>query len=458
MTPPDFPRSDSGSEALVARGNTAVIRSWGRMAAEGYEVRSEDLAAVTCDAELSRGLGRSYGDSSLPARPDARVVSTPLADRILAFDPETGVIRTEAGFTLAELYRLFLPRRYFTPVSPGTKWVTIGGMVAADVHGKNHHQKGSFGQHVHSLTMRVGDRIVTCSPRENADLFYATTGGMGLTGHILEVEFQLERIPSPWIYSERRRIGDIDEFTEALRSAAKEWPYTVGWIDCITRGRRMGRGVMFTGRWATPEEAPNRLPSPPHNWTVPCEFPEWVINHFTTSTFNALYRWGGRSRRWSGVVHPHSFFYPLDAVLEWNKVYGKRGMTQYQCVFPHAADWQHVRAFLQLLTDSGEAAPLCVIKDFGREAPGLLSFPREGLTLSVDLPVRDHTQALVDTLNELVLAAGGRIYLAKDAFTRAADFAKMETRLAKFNAVLDKWVPDRRHTSAQSRRLLGGNP
>ena len=437
---------------------TVEMSGWGRLSAPGVEVQSEDLASATQGATLSRGLGRSYGDSSLPARPDSRVVTTPLADRILAFDPATGVVRVEAGFSLAELYRIFLTRGFFTPVSPGTKFVTVGGMVASDVHGKNHHRKGCFGQHVRSLRMRIGDRVLSCSPSENADLFYATTGGMGLTGHILEVEFQLERIASPWIYSESRRIGNIDEFVAQLKESAADWEYTVGWLDCVSRGKRMGRGILYLGRWAKPEEAPAKPPGPPLNLKVPFELPSWVVNEYTTRIFNALYYRKQLRKVWRGIVHPHSFFYPLDAVQEWNRLYGRRGMTQYQCVLPESAGRQSVREFLELLTKRGGASPLCVLKDFGSEGPGILSFPEPGMTISVDLPLRKSTPALIDALNEFVVAAKGRIYLTKDGFTSAEHFARMEPRLPRFREVREKWAPGQAYCSAQSRRVLGDNP
>jgi decaprenylphospho-beta-D-ribofuranose 2-oxidase len=435
---------------------TVLMSGWGRLSVPGIEVHSEDLARATQGAALCRGLGRSYGDSSLPASPDARVVATPLADRILAFDPATGVLRVEAGFSLAELYRLFLHRGFFTPVSPGTKFVTVGGMVASDVHGKNHHRKGCFGQHVRSLKMRVGERVLSCSREENADLFHATTGGMGLTGHILEVELTLERIASPWIFAESRKIAGIDEFVDQLKGAAGEWEYTVGWIDCVTRGKNMGRGTLHLGRWATPQEAPRHLPAPPFNLKVPFEAPSWLLNEHTTRIFNWL--WFHKQLRpiKRGIVHPHVFFYPLDGVQHWNKLYGRRGMTQYQCVLPDSAGRQAVREFLELLTRRGGASPLCVIKDFGSQGDGLLSFPEAGITISVDLPITPRTHGLIDALNEFVLAARGRIYLTKDAFTSAEHFERMEhARLPLFRAVREKWAPGAPYRSAQSLRVLG---
>lgn len=408
-------------------------------------------------ANLSRGLGRSYGDASLPPADQPCVLNTTFGDRILAFDEQTGRFRAESGLSLAELNRLLMPRGYFTPVSPGTKFVTLGGMVAADIHGKNQHKDGNFGHHVTSLRMRVADgRIVECSPDAYSDLFRATIGGMGLTGHILEVEFHLGRIPSQWIWQESRRIHDIDEFQDALEEAAPRWPYTMGWIDCLARGKNMGRGILMTGRWAEADQAPSNPPKPGLQPRLRFDWPSWVLNGLTIRLFNELYyrkQWRLRS---SGLVGHESFYYPLDAIRSWNRMYGRRGFTQYQCVLPREAGRGSARRVLEVLTARGGASFLCVIKDFGRDSVGLLSFPRPGITLALDIAVRDDTQALVDALNEQVLQEGGRIYLAKDSFTRPEHFEAMEgPRLDEFRAIRDRWDPSRRFRSAQSVRLLG---
>ena len=222
----------------MAEPPLSTLSGWGRHSAQGRELVGEDLESISARAHLSRGLGRSYGDASLPPSDQPDVLNTTFADRLLAFDPESGALRAESGLSLSELNRLLMPRGYFTPVSPGTSFVTLGGMVAADVHGKNQHKDGNFGDHVTALKMRVADgRVIECGPDQHSDLFYGTIGGMGLTGHVLEVEFGMRRIPSQWIWQESRRIRDIDEFQDALEDAATEWPYTMGWIDCLARGK-----------------------------------------------------------------------------------------------------------------------------------------------------------------------------------------------------------------------------
>lgn len=437
----------------------ARIAGWGGVSVRGREVRSEDLEALTRDVALTRGLARSYGDSSLPPPSRPVVAGSVLADRLLAFDPETGRLRAEAGYSLQDLYRTFLPRGWFTPVSPGTQFVTLGGMVAADVHGKNHHVNGSIGGHVRELKLRVGTgEIVTCSREALPDLFRATIGGMGLTGHILEVELTLERIPTPWILGIKRRISDIDEFLAELKRAAAEWPYTMGWIDCLSRGRHMGRGVLMAGRWATRQEAPSRAPRHLPRITVPFRCPAWVMGHTMGRVFNAVYyRAHGRHGRPS-ILHPELFFYPLDVLRQWNRLYGARGFTQHQCVLPDTAGSGAVRGLVELLTRQGGASFLCVIKDCGDQGEGLLSFPRRGTSIALDMPIRDNTQAMIDALNEFVVGMGGRVYLAKDAFTRADHYRKMEPRLGEFEAIRRRWDPQGRLKSAQSVRLFGDQP
>jgi FAD/FMN-containing dehydrogenase len=431
------------------------LSGWGRLAAPGQELRSEDLDRLTRDAVLTRGLGRSYGDSSLPPVSHPVVVATPLADRILSFDDGTGVLRAESGYTRHSLYHDFLPRRWFTPVTPGTQFVTLGGMVAADIHGKNHHVDGTIGRHVRAMRLRVatGD-IIECSRTREPDLFRATIGGMGLTGHILEVELQLSRVPSPWIWGEMFRVANIDEYLDALKASALEWPFTMGWIDCLSKGPAMGRGVLHRGRWATESEAPRAFPRPLLRVPIPIVCPAWVMGYTVGRIFNeGYYRWN-RTKP-AHLVHPERFFYPLDTLTHWNRLYGRRGFTQYQCVLPDAAGRAAVRRLLELLTDQGAASFLCVIKDCGDQGEGLLSFPLKGTSIALDLPVRDNTQSIVDKLNEFVIGVGGRIYLAKDAFTRAEHFRAMEPRLSEWLAIRRRWDPAGRLRSAQSVRLFG---
>lgn len=436
--------------------NLPQLSGWGGPAVPGREALSEDLASVARGAVLTRGLGRSYGDSSLPPAGVERVAGSRLADRVLAFDPESLVLRAEAGLSLGDLAWRLLPRGLFPPVVPGTQFVTLGGMVAADVHGKNHHVEGTFGRHVEELELltAAGERV-RCSRRQHPELFRATIGGMGLTGHILEVAFRVVRIPSPWLVQETRSVAGVDEFLAELAAAARDWPFTVGWIDCLAGGSRLGRGVLFRGRWATAAEAPPRQPRPLRGPVVPFRFPEWALNDATARAFNFLYaNWHSRRARRS-VVHPQKFFWPLDSVREWNRIYGRRGFTQFQCVLPERERPGATRRLLGAAVARGGASFLCVVKDCGEQGEGTLSFPRPGISVALDLPLRRETPALVQELAELVIAEGGRIYLAKDGFARADQWRRMEPRLAEFERVRAVWDPHRRLRSAQSVRLMG---
>lgn len=444
---------------MSERAPGETLAGWGGVSAPGRELLSEDLAAVAAGAPLTRGLGRSYGDSALPPPGATAVAGSRLADRILAFDAGTGLLRAEAGLALRDLVWLFLRRGWFPPVTPGTQYVTLGGMVAADVHGKNHHVAGSIGGHVERLRIQLASgRAVECSRAERADLFRATLGGMGLTGHILEVELRLVRVPSPWIVQESFRVADIDSFLVALRESARDWPFTVGWIDCLARGGALGRGALIRGRWAEPAEAPRRPPAPLARLAVPFRFPGFVLNDVTVRLFNALYLRLHPRRPRRGIVHPERFFYPLDAIDHWNRIYGKRGFTQFQCVLPEGERPGAVRRFLEVAALEGGSSFLCVLKDCGAEGEGLLSFPRAGVSVALDLPMRPGLALTVDRLAAATAAEGGRVYLAKDSLLTAARLREVEPRLPAFDAVRRKYDPERRLRSAQSVRLLGDPP
>jgi FAD/FMN-containing dehydrogenase len=433
------------------------LSGWGRFpVVDGTERVSENFEVATVGAALSRGLGRSYGDASLPVSPMDIVANSRRANCLLAFDPETGVLRAEAGLSLRDLNRIFMPRGFASPVSPGTQYVTLGGMVASDVHGGNHHVAGTFGEHVQSLRMRVADgRVLEVSERSEPELFRATLGGMGLTGHILEVEVVLERIPSAWIYQESRRVRDLDDLVETLLGLSRQWPLTKCWFDSTKRGPTMGRGIAIAGRWAEPGEAPAEPPVLGERISVPY-LPLGLVNGLTVSVFNAFWFHKESETLKTGVVHPKAFFWPLDGVRHWNRLYGPRGFAQYQCVLPIERDTRVVRRFFAAMTRRGCPSPVSVVKDCGPEGRGMISFPKPGISIAVDVPLRGaKTQALIDALNEIVLEAGGRIYLTKDSLTRADHFRAMEPRLAGWNEVRRKWDPDRKLRSALSVRLLG---
>jgi len=332
-------------------------------------------------------------------------------------------------------------------------------MVASDVHGKSHHVDGTFGEHVRALRLRVADgSIVECTEAAEPELFRATIGGMGLTGHILEVAFQLCRVPSPWIYQETERLPDIDAVVDHLKQASAEWRYTLAWVDCFSRGASLGRGILMKGRWAEPSEATRSYREMGNLVSVPFIPPEWLPRTMGVCLFNRFYYrlHGERTKR--GIVNPSTFFYPLDIVRDWNRLYGRRGFTQYQCLLPVRAGNPVLRRLLELLQQRGTVPFVNVVKDCGAQGRGILSFPKPGITFALDIPVDDRTQHVVDELNEMVIAEGGRIYLTKDAFTRAEHFRAMEPRLEEFTRIRRTWDPHGRLKSAQSVRVLGDPP
>ena len=450
--------TDPEEEALGAPALEPVA-GWGRHPVRlGRVVRPERLAIPPGSfALLPRGLGRAYGDAAVPASALDLVLETTRADRIVDFDPASGRLTCEAGLSLAEILRVFVPRGWFPPVTPGTKFVTVGGCVATDVHGKNHHRDGSFGAFVEQLTLRTADGTeAICTETRERELFLATVGGMGLTGLIVDVTLRLTRVERPFIVLESLRMDGLDQMLEGLRESARDWPYTVGWIDCLAGGRALGRGILMRGRHASRDEAGGRAPSARPALRVPVDAPEWLLNPAFMRLFNRVYYARHGAERARQLVSYERFFYPLDALDGWNRLYGRRGFLQYQCVVPHAAGAAPVAALLEKLARRGAASFLAVIKDFGPGSEAYLSFPIAGTTLSLDVPYRGpSTEALIHELNALTIKAGGRVYLAKDAVTRAEDFAVMMPRLADWKAVRDRWDPGRRFRSAQSTRLFG---
>lgn len=446
------PRRDAATQAVPR----AQFEGWGRQrTAQGWAVESENLERASRPAVLSRGLGRAYGDAALPpAATDRPVVMTPRADRILAFDPETSVLRAEAGLSLGKLREVFLPRGWFSPVSTGTRHVTLGGMVASDVHGKNHHVAGCIGRHVRALKMRTGDgRVLEVTRQQHEDLFEATFGGMGLTGHILEVELTLEKVPSPWIYEESERRDSLEGIIELLGEASADWPMTVAWIDTSARGRKAGRGIVMRGRWATPDEAPLHPPKVLRSVPFPFALPSGVVGPWSIGLANTFWYHRHGSRMRTHVVNPEKYFWPLDGIDRWNIAFGRRGFTQYQCVLP--SDVGIYRELLERFQRGGGCSFVTVFKDCGEAGEGMLSFPQRGTSLALDIPVRKDgsTERLCQEMDDFVVSHGGRIYLAKDAYTRPEAFRAMYPRLPKWQQVCDRYDPERTLSSAMAERL-----
>jgi decaprenylphospho-beta-D-ribofuranose 2-oxidase len=387
-------------------------------------------------------------------------VLTERLDRFLAFDEETRILSCEAGVTMAEVLATLMPRGVFPPVSPGTKFVTLGGCIACDVHGKNHHRQGSLAAHLIDFHLLTADgEVVRCSRDERPDLFWATIGGMGLTGIVTELRLRMARAETPFVAVDYDRAENLDA---ALRlfDDDQEYAYSVAWIDCLARGRALGRSVLMRGDSLEAAEAARRgLPAggwdAPSRITVPFELPAALLNPVTVGAFNALYyrRHPARARR--VPVHFDAFFYPLDRLRRWNRLYGRRGFLQYQCVVPFQGGRETLRRILETVADSRLASFLAVLKRFGEADPAqMLSFPMAGYTLALDLPRSDdRVFALLERLDEIVASGGGRVYLAKDARLTPDRFRAMYPEFPRWLQVKRQVDPANRFRSDLGTRL-----
>lgn len=424
---------------------TKALRSWGRYPdypQVGHPVQWRDglqsvwsRVAGASGTTLAYGNGRSYGDCCLAA--SDQVVHTRPLNRFIAADWETGVLRAEAGTTLDEILQVAVPRGWMLPVTPGTKYVTLGGAVANDVHGKNHHVRGTFGCHVRCFALLRSDRTpFECSPETNAEFFAATIGGLGLTGVIAWVEIQLMPIRSSRISVISTRFENLDEFFSLSEELDSKHEYSVAWIDCLSRGAALGRGIFMVGDHA--ETGGLELPVKKKR-TVPITPPISLINPLTLRAFNTLYYNRQQRKTVRSEVDYDSYFYPLDSLLEWHRIYGKRGFQQYQCVLPQARSRDAMHAILEAIGKCGTGSFLAVLKRCGDAlSPGLMSFPMEGASLALDFPQHDETnRSLFEQLDAVVREAGGRIYPAKDAHMSAADFQTAYPQWRRLEALRD---------------------
>jgi len=406
------------------------LYSWGRYPSHPQTAKPchwrADVRQVLADMAARHGTllpfgnGRSYGDSCLAA--SDQVLHLRALDRFIAVDWQTGLLRAEAGVTLDEVLALAIPKGWFLPVTPGTQFVTLGGALANDVHGKNHHVRGTFGCHVPRFGLIRSDRPpLICSSQENTELYAATIGGLGLTGIIDWLELQLVPIRSSLIDATHIRFGNLDEFFALSAELDSQFEFTVSWIDCLARGKSVGRGIYMAGNHA--EEGPLAF-AHPSKLNVPLTPPISAINRLTLQLFNSAYYRVHRSGRHDSQISYEPFFYPLDRILNWNRIYGPSGFQQYQCAIPDAHSAAATRELLDAIAAAHSGSFLAVLKRFGNVAsPGLLSFPLPGATLALDFPQQGEiTARLFARLDAIVREAGGRIYPAKDAHMSGADF------------------------------------
>ena len=431
------------------------ISGWGRYPqVEAYIGEAQTPSAVRSLLEtwpdcIPRGSGKSYGDSAL----SERVLLMEPLNRILSFDPELGEVVCEAGVSLAKLIDVFLPRGFFPAVTPGTKRITVGGALASDVHGKNHHRAGCFSSCINWFDLLLADgRIVRCSREENGDLFRATCGGMGLTGVILIVCLRLQRVKSAWIDQVTVYCKDLDAVLTAFDDYAHT-SYSVAWIDCLSTGTHLGRSVLMVGEHA---DSGGLLPPCGRQAAVPFDFPDGVLNPTSIRLFNTGYAWIHRRNAGESRVPIDAFFYPLDGIDHWNRMYGKRGFLQYQFVLPRSEGADGLYAMLSAIAAEGMGSFLAVLKLFGPANDHFLSFPMEGYTLALDFAIRPGLFPFLDRLDRLLVRFGGRIYLTKDVRMSPGVFRSGYPGLERFLEIKAAVDPQNRFRSLQSSRLMEG--
>ena len=435
------------------------IANWGNypvMESNEVQFRSVNELKQIVNSSISaiaRGNGRCYGDASL----SDVTISTLKFDKFLSFDKINGIVECQSGVTLDQILDVIVPQGWFLPVTPGTKFITIGGAVASDIHGKNHHVDGAFSKHVIDLMLMLSNgETITCNKNKNADLFEATCGGMGLTGIIVSAKFQLKKIETSYINEKKIRVDNLEELIN-LFELNKHYTYSVAWIDCLKKGKGFGRSVLMLGEHAklnelNNEQAKNPLALPKKkSITFPVNLPSFVLNNFTVKLFNYLFYHKNFKKEKDSIIPYEPFFYPLDAILHWNKGYGKKGFIQYQFVVP-MENKEGLITILKKINEKGWGSFLAVLKTFG-EQTDLISFPIAGYTLALDFPVRNGLFNFLDELDEIVLQCGGRIYLSKDARMKAKTFWDGYSNSKQFTSVIEKYNPQTKFHSVQSSRL-----
>jgi decaprenylphospho-beta-D-ribofuranose 2-oxidase len=403
---------------------------------------------------IPRGNGRCYGDASLADN----TISTLKFDKILSFDKQNGIFECQSGITLDQILEVIVPAGWFLPITPGTKFITIGGAVASDVHGKNHHVDGSFSNHILEMDLVLASgETLNCSTEVHHDLFEATCGGMGLTGIISRVKFRLKKIETSYIRQKQIKAENLEELIR-LFDEYSHYTYSVAWIDCLKEGSQFGRSILMLGEHAELKDLddrqrkePLRLPSK-KQINFPFNLPSWVLNAYTVKAFNFFFYAKNFKKETNNLVGYEPFFYPLDAILHWNRGYGKKGFVQYQFVLPLDAS-QGLVEILHRISKKGMGSFLAVLKVLGKQE-SIISFPKEGYTLALDFPVRGGLLAFLDELDQVVLQYGGRLYMSKDARMKPEVMKSGYPELEKFKEIVRKYNPDGKIHSNQSDRLF----
>jgi len=413
------------------------------------------LEQIKLGHAIARGNGRAYGDSAISSK---NTIHMKHFNRMLSFDNKSGQLIVESGVLLADIISVFMPRGWFPAVTPGTKFVTIGGMIAADVHGKNHHKEGSFGNFVDWIDLVEADgNIRRCSRMENSCLFGWTIGGMGLTGVILRAAIRLRPIETGWI---KQRIMVAKNINQAIDifEATMDKSYSVAWIDCMKKGKAIGRSLIMLGEHAKLKDLSKHKQKSPFEFQeksrklMPIHLLSWLLSKWSIRVINSFYYWKGRWQKNEKLIDWDSYFYPLDKIMGWNKIYGLNGFIQFQCVIPLSKSRKGLHNILELVTKAGSGSFLAVLKRFGKQ-DSFFSFPMEGYTLSLDVPVNKRTLKLIDKLHITTLEYGGRFYLAKDSRLTPEIFQKSDKRIKAFRTFREKNKSYDAFNSAQSIRL-----
>jgi len=440
---------------------TTALTGWGaNLRADCFYTQVETPAEIKSHLDkagtIARGLGRSYGDPALNA--GGQVIGVVKVDRYLAFDDTSGALTCEAGVSLAQIIHDFAPRGWFPMITPGTKYVTVGGCIANDVHGKAHHAQGCFSACVDSMTvMLASGEVVVASRDQHADLFWGTFGGMGLLGIVLTATLRLRKIETTYFRQESIYAADLDAMLAAIDESNDKYPYSVATLDAVATGAKLGRGYLMVGDHARKDELPEKLAADPlrisgdPKLTLPFEWPGFAMNPLSIRVVNAMILKMQSSK--APFKHYENFFYPLDMLALWNRVYGRRGFAQYQFVLPFEKSRENLRSILTTMLSAGELPLLNVLKRLGKESGGTLSFPREGYTFAIDFPIRNNTVALLHKLDAMVLDAGGRTYLGKDSYTEAHTFRQMYPAIDEFLRVKAKYDPNGVFVSDLARRV-----
>lgn len=438
-----------------------MVHNWGKFPCIEAQVSHPSSILVSnkkvneSSSFITRGLGRCYGDSAL----NTSIISSLKLNRFISFDAQNGTLSCEAGVSFDEILKLIVPKGFFLPITPGTKFITVGGAIASDVHGKNHHVAGTFSNHLIDFNIILANgELKYCSKEINSELFWLTCGGMGLTGMIVSASFKLLKIPSAYIKNEATKAQNLDEIMQMFDNAS-DCSMSVAWIDCLSKGKNLGRSILQKGEFALENELSKQQSKNPFSihkegkLMIPFNFPSFALNPLSVKAFNFLYYNKQIQKKQESIIHYDPFFYPLDAIHHWNRIYGKNGFTQYQFVLPKENSREGLIEILEFISQKNEGSFLAVLKLFGAQDENFLRFPKEGYTLALDFKIHNKLWAFLDQLDNLVAKYNGRVYLTKDVRMKSDFLFQSYPQAEDFKKQLQKYQFENKISSLQSQRL-----